>query len=126
MKFTRDAIELLKKFAEGVDCPDLDERYLEQRTFYQPCKKIAKEKKKDKIDKEVVRKYILEAHNPITVANGIRRKSSVQEIKNCMVLAALADYKFVCVHGDAVVCSITKEEFETLKRKNKELLEGLQ
>ena len=126
MKFTRDAIKLLKKFSEGVDCPDWDERYLGQRMFYQPCRNIAKGKKKDKIDKEVAKKYILEVHNPITVKNGIRLKSGIQEIKNCMVLAAMVDYEFVCVHGDVIVCLISNEEFETLKKRNEELLEGLQ
>jgi len=128
MKYTPEAIELLKIFSSGVkDCPKWDEEHLEERMFYMPCVDIAKRKNKDKIDEDVVREYVLMAHNPITVKNGCRLNADIQEIKNCMGLPApgAIENKWFCIHGTANVFEITKEEAELLKKRNKKLLEGL-
>jgi len=127
MKFTLEAIELLKKFRAKVDCPEWDEKSIEGTMFGIACKKIAERENKPEIDKEVVRDYILKGHNPKVVEIGRLRKTDIDKIKNCMVVPAPDGIgnKWFCIHRTVNVCEITKKEAELLKKKNKKLLESL-
>jgi hypothetical protein len=126
MKFNDKALKLIKRFAAGVSCPEWSEDTIKSAMFYSYCKDIAERKGKKEIDEEVVKEYILKEHNPITVKNGRDLNAPIDGIRNCMVRPDKKGGELICVHGKAMVCSITKKEAEFLEKKNQELLRSLQ
>lgn len=122
MKYIGKAIELLKKFSSGVRCPSWNEEHIEHTMFH----KHFSQKGLNSVEEKDVKKYILEEHNPKTVEIGRKAKSSVDSIKNCMVLAEKIGDVFFAKHGTAILFPITREEAEFLKKEEKKLLRGSQ
>jgi len=125
MKWTKDALELIKKFAAGVSCPEWNEDTIENTMFHSYCADIARKAGKEEIDIEAVRRYILKGHNPVTCHLGIIAKESVESIENCMVRPKKVENGWVCVHGEEEVTIISGDEAEFLEMENKKLLKGL-
>lgn len=127
MNWTKEAIEMMKKFASRVDCPwDKSEDTIEQTMFHCHCKEIAEKMGKTEIDEKVARVYILKKHNPITVETGRKLKESDNDIINCMVLPKKVVSNWICVHGGADLFPISKKEARVLEKEIQRLLEGLQ
>lgn len=125
MKWTKDAIKLIKRFSEGVDCPNWREESIETTMFHPYCKDIAGKVGKKEIDIDSVRGYILKIHNLITVQVGKIGKESAEAIENCMVRPKEKENGWVCVHGTAEVMSISRDEAENLEQGNQKLLKSL-
>jgi len=125
MKWTEKALELIKRFASGVVCPEWSEETIEKTMFYPHCADFARKTGKEEIDEEVVRNYILNSHNSTTVRIGIIGKESSEAIENCMVRPQKTNDGWICIHGTATVMSISREEAEFLEKRNKELLKSL-
>lgn len=125
MRWTKEAIELMKKFASGVSCPEWDEETIDKTMFHRYCEEIAGKVNKKEIDEEVARFYILGRHNPITVHLGRIQKEDMEAIKNCMVRPKKTDTGWICVHGTVKVMPISQNEAENLERENQKLLKSL-
>lgn len=131
MNWTKQAIEVIKKFASGVDCPwNRNEDTIKQTMFHSHCKEIAKKMRKIEIDEEVAKEYILKHHNSI-VANNCRELSipdskKIDKVIDCMVIPKKFGDNWICIHGNAELFSITQKEAEFLEKEIQRLLKGLQ
>jgi len=105
----------------------LEENTIKQTMFHIGCEKIARKKRKKEIDQEVVKVYILEKHNIITVTSGKINGSNLDKILNCMVLPKRIDKGWACSHGEAQnIFSITEQEAKNLGKDVEKLTKGLQ
>ena len=126
MNWKKEAIEIMRKFASGVNCPEWDRNTIKQRMFHISCEKIARKKGKKEIDQEVVKVYILEKHNIITVASGKINGFNFNKILNCMVLPKKTGKGWACSHGEAQnIFPITKQEAQNLGKNVEKLTKGL-
>ena len=127
MNWKKEAIEIRRKFASGVNCPKWDENTIKQTMLHIGCEKIAKEKGKKEIDQEVVKAYILERHNIIIVISGKINGSNLDKILNCMVVPKKTDKGWACSHGKAQgIFPITEQEAKDLEASIKKLTRELQ
>jgi len=127
MNWKKEAIEIMKKFASGVNCPKWDKNTIKQTMFHISCEKIAKEKGKKEIDQKVVKAYILEKHNIITVISGKINGSNFDKILNCMVVPKKTHKGWACSHGEAQnIFPITEQEAKDLGTSIEKLIRELQ
>ena len=126
MNWKEKAINIMKVFASGVNCPKWDRNTIKKTMFHPYCERVAIDKKKKEIDEEVVREYILEKHNSIVVEEGREEEILIKAIKYCMIRPVKTDKGWVAVHGKTTVMTITEKEAEFLEKQNQELLKSLQ
>jgi hypothetical protein len=125
MRWTKEAIKLMKKFASGVDCPEWDEETIDKTMFHPYCEEIAEKVNRSEIDAEVVKFYIFKVHNQMTARIGKIGKEGIEAIKNCMVRPQKTETGWICIHGTAKVMLISQDEAENLERDNQKLLKSL-
>ena len=125
MKWTKEAIELMKKFSSGVVCPEWNEDTVGKTMFHPCCEEISQKLGKPEIDSETARYYILMVHNSFTVHVGRLKNESREEIENCMTRPQKKETGWICVHGNAEIMPISQDEAENLERGNQKLLKSL-